>query len=107
MATEYPVRRPIRRAPTHPGKILKDEVLPALNLSVTKAAEHLRVSRQSLYKIVNCERSITPEMALRLGKFCGNGPDLWMEMQKRYDLWKAQSNLCNEIDTIPTFAIAE
>ena len=69
------------------------DVLPALGISISEAARQLRTSRQSLHAILACERAITPEMALRLGKFCGNGPGLWLRMQQHYDLWHAERRL--------------
>lgn len=90
------------RAPTHPGAILREDVLPALNITVTAAAEHLRITRQQLHRVLSEESSISPEMAVRLGKFCGNGPDLWLGMQDAYDLWHAEQRLGSEVDEIPT-----
>ena len=75
------------RAPSHPGELLREVVLPALNMTVTDAAAHLRVSRQQLHNILSERAGVSPEMALRLGKFCGNGPDIWISMQQGYDLW--------------------
>lgn len=76
MVREYPViQRPTRR-PTHPGVILRDDVLPALKLSVSEAARQLRVTRQTLHRITAGKTAITLEMAVQLGKFCGNGSGL-------------------------------
>lgn len=100
MAKEYLVSSRPERPPTHPGRILGDDVLPALKISVSEAARQLRVSRQTLHRIMAGTQSITPEMALRLGKFCGNGPGLWLRMQQNYDLWHAQQSLRSEIDKI-------
>ena len=103
MAREYKVRRyEIRRRPTHPGVILAEDVLPALRLSVSEAARRLRVTRQTLHRIISGRAAITPEMAVRLGKFCGNGPGLWLRMQQAYDIWQAQERLRKEIEKIPT-----
>ncbi len=76
-----------KRPPTHPGAILREDVLPALGLSKTETARRLGVSRQTLYDILREKRPVTPAMALRLGKFCGNGPRLWLNMQVAHDLW--------------------
>ncbi|HDO51107.1 MAG TPA: addiction module antidote protein, HigA family [Rhizobiales bacterium] len=88
--------------PVHPGRLLRDDVLPALGLNVTKAAKLLGVSRQTLHKIMREDdpAAVTPDMAARLGKLCGNGARLWMNMQVNYWLWHAEQ----EIDTsgIPT-----
>ena len=90
------------REPTHPGEVLREDVLPALGLSVSAAAMRLRVTRQTLHRILACEQGVTPEMAVRLGKFCGNGPDLWLAMQSARDLWHARRKLAAEVARIPT-----
>ncbi len=64
------------RLSTHPGEILREVVLPALDLSEAEVARRLRVPRQRLDRLLSCRSTLTPEVALRLGKFCGNGPDL-------------------------------
>jgi addiction module HigA family antidote len=94
-------RRPAR-APTHPGAILREDVLPAIGESVANAANKLGVTRQHLHRIIAEKAPISPEMAIRLGKFCGNGPELWLRMQQAYDLWHAQRALRAEIAKIPT-----
>ena len=75
-----------RRRPTHPGYVVRIE-LEELGLSVTEAAQRLAVSRPGLSALVNENRSVSPEMALKLGRFFGNGTELWMTMQARYDQW--------------------
>jgi addiction module HigA family antidote len=89
------------RAPTHPGEILREDILPALGLSVTEAARQLRVTRQTLHRILSGKSGVSAEMAVRLGKFCGNGPGLWLRMQQRYDLWHAEQRLRRELAKIP------
>ena len=101
MAKEYQIKKRPNRPPTHPGIILHEDVLPALKLSVSEAARQLRISRQTLHRIMAGTISITPEMAVRLGKFCGNGPGLWLRMQQNYDLWHAEQTLRDEIEKIP------
>ncbi len=100
------VREKRLRPPTHPGAILGKDVLPALNLSVTAAAQQLRVSRQTLHRILAGKAGVTPEMAVRLGRFCGNGPGIWLRMQQSYDLWHAQQRLEEEVAKIPTHRVA-
>jgi addiction module HigA family antidote len=80
---------------------LREDVLPALGLSVSEAARQLRVSRQTLHRILAGTSAVTPEMAVRLGKFCGNGPGLWLRMQEAYDLWHAERRLAEELSKIP------
>lgn len=87
--TRGPVERETNRAPTHPGRVVAME-LTELELSVTEAARRLDVSRRTLSELVNARRAVSPEMALRLGRFFGTGPDLWLNMQTRYDLWRVQ-----------------
>ena len=106
MAEEYFVTERPSRPPTHPGEILREDVLPALELSVSEAARQLGVSRQTLHRIMAGTHAITPEMAVRLGKFCGNGPRLWLAMQQAYDLWHAERRLRDQIDKIPTHRAA-
>jgi addiction module HigA family antidote len=76
-------------------------VLPALSLSVSEAARQLRVTRQTLHRVLAGKSGISPEMAVRLGKFCGNGPGLWLRMQQTFDLWHAQQHLRDELEKIP------
>jgi addiction module HigA family antidote len=99
--TEIAARRPAR-PPTHPGAILREDVLPAIGEAVAGAAKKLGVTRQHLYRILAEKAPVSPEMAIRLGKFCGNGPELWLGLQQAYDLWHAQRALGAEIDKIPT-----
>src|SRR5215469_10395765 len=72
--------------PMHPGQLLREEILPAFDRPKTEIAKLLGVSRQTLYDILEEKQPVTPVMALRLGKLCGNGPDLWLNLQKRYDM---------------------
>ena len=95
-----------KRAPTHPGSILREITFPAMKVTISRAAREMSVSRQSLHKILAGERAITPEMAVRLGKFCGNGPGLWLRMQMAHDLWAAEQALSAEIEKIPTHQVA-
>jgi antitoxin HigA-1 len=101
MARQSIVGERPRRPPTHPGAILRDDVLPALSLSVSEAARQLRVTRQTLHRVLAGKSGVTPEMAVRLGKFCGNGPGLWLRMQQAFDLWHAERTLRDELEKIP------
>jgi addiction module HigA family antidote len=96
------ITRDQNRAPAHPGEILREDVLPALKMPIATAAGHLGISRQTLHRILAGTLPVTPSMALRLGKFCGNGPELWLNMQRAYDLWHAQRKMGAEIAKIPT-----
>jgi len=100
--TEFAARRDPERRPTHPGEILREDVLPALGVGVTEAAQLLRISRMTLYRILSGKASVTPEMAVRIGKLCGNGPVVWVRMQEAHDLWGAERKLAEEVAAIPT-----
>ena len=104
---EYSVRRPLKRPPIHPGEVLREDVLPALGLSVSETAQRLGISRQQLHRVLACTHPITTEMALRIGKFAGNGPGLWLRMQQAYDLWHAEQRIKEELSKIETVASAE
>jgi addiction module HigA family antidote len=99
--TEMIARHPARE-PTNPGAILREDVLPAIGESVANAAKKLGVTRQHLHRILAEKAPISPEMAIRLGKFCGNGPELWLRVQQAHDLWHARRALKAEIARIPT-----
>ena len=99
--TDISVSGTPRMPPSHPGEILREDVLPALGLGVSEAARQLGVSRQSLHRIMAGRQPVTVEMALRLGKFCGNGPQLWLRMQQAHDLWLAEQRLQGELARIP------
>lgn len=98
--------RRLKRVPTHPGEILREDVLPELALPKTEIARHLGVSRQQLYGLLDESRPVTPATAVRLGKLCGNGPEIWLSMQMKHDLWHAEQNLASEIKNIPTLSAA-
>lgn len=102
---EYLVKRPLKRPPVHPGEILREDVLKSLNLSVSEAARRLGISRQQLHRILACKHPISTEMALRIGKFAGNGPGLWLRMQQAYDLWYIENKMADELSKIETIAI--
>jgi len=103
--TDIRAGRPVHQ-PTHPGAILREDVLPALGVSVKDAAAKLGVSRQSLHAVLGERTSVTVEMAMRLGKLCGNGPQLWLRMQQAHDLWRAERELAEVVARIPTLRAA-
>jgi addiction module HigA family antidote len=86
----------------HPGELLREDILPALGRTRAEIARLLGVSRQTLHAILTERASVTPEMALRLGKLCGNGPELWLALQTRYDLEHLMAAKRSEIEAIPT-----
>ena len=102
--TEYKVKRNASRCPTHPGAVLREDVLPAVKRAKTEIADLLGISRQQLNAILREKKPISPAVAVRLGKLFGNGPGLWVRMQGAYDTWHAE----REVDTakIPTIKAA-
>lgn len=102
MGKDSSKRESPKMPPVHPGEVLREDVLPALGLPVSRAAGQLGVSRQTLHRIMAGRQPVTVEMALRLGKFFGNGPGLWLRLQQNYDLWAAEKRLHAEIARIPT-----
>jgi len=91
--------------PSHPGLLLAD-ILPEMDggrRTIGEIATLLGVSRQTLHRVMAGRTAVTPEMAVRLGKLCGNGPGLWLRMQAAYDAWHATQRLGKAvIDAIPT-----
>ena len=81
------------RKPTHPGAILREDVLPELNMSVSAFSRSLGVSRQTLHAVLAERSGVSPEMALCLGALLGSGAQLWVDMQTKYDLWQAEAKL--------------
>jgi antitoxin HigA-1 len=78
------------RCPTHPGRIIKEDYLLPLCLTIKDIAEKLGVSRKTLSKIINERGAVTPDMALRLARAFDTTPDFWLNLQKNYDLWHAE-----------------
>jgi addiction module HigA family antidote len=88
--------------PVHPGEILREDILPAIARPRAEIARLLGVSRQTLYDILDEKKPVTVNMALRLGKLCGDGPRIWLAMQQAYDMQIAERAMAVEIEKIPT-----
>ena len=84
------IRVPTDRAPTHPGEMLLEEFLKPMGMSQQQLARLIRVPFQRVNELVNRRRGVTPATALRLSRLFGNTPDFWMNLQIRWDLYKAQ-----------------
>lgn len=106
MPREYKLKKSPKMQPPHPGSILRLDVLPALKISVTKAAGELGVSRQLVHGILAEKLPVSADMAVRLGKWCGNGAHLWLALQRDYDLWDAERRLSKDVSRIPTHKAA-
>ena len=79
-----------KRKPVHPGHLFKEEVLIPLELTVTQAALDLGISRKALSEFLNGRSSLSPEMAIRIGKATRTSPESWLNMQTKLDLWKIE-----------------
>jgi antitoxin HigA-1 len=90
-----------RHNPPHPGEVLKDGVFADNLVSVTDAAVALSVTRVSLSRVLNGKAGMSAEMAVRLGKWLGTGPEGWINMQAQYELWKAEQALKTMVRKIP------
>lgn len=104
--SEFAADHPPGMEPSHPGAILREDVLLALELDASEAARQLGVSRRKLQSILDERAAVTPEMAVRLGKFCGNGAAFWLRLQNAHDLWHAERALVGEVRKIPSHAAA-
>jgi len=85
--------------PPHPGEVLREDILPALNMTVTELANHLGVRRQTLSPLIHGRRAVSVEMAQRLGKAFGNGARFWLALQMQYEIWRAEKD--RPVDVAP------
>lgn len=88
--------------PVHPGNILKEMYLDPLGITVTGFADNIDVARRTVSLIINGHSGISAEMALRLSKALGTTPEMWLDMQQKYDLWNAGQRVA--LDTIKFLA---
>lgn len=79
----------MQRKPTHPGVLLKEEVLKPLGLTITDAAKDLGVSRKYLSEFINEKNSLSTELAIRISKATNTTPESWLGMQVKLDIWKS------------------
>lgn len=77
------------RKPTHPGKVLLEDVMKPLGITITEAAKDLGISRKALSEIVNGRCTLSPEVAVRIGKATHTSPESWLGMQTKLNLWNA------------------
>ena len=92
MARKLRSLRNPKRKPTHPGEILREDVLPALRMTQTEFAQRLGVSRLTVSEILHEKRPVSVDMAIRLGKLLGNGAGLWLRMQQALDVWALEQS---------------
>jgi antitoxin HigA-1 len=81
------------RSPAHPGAFLREDVLPHIEMGKGEFAEALGISRQMLHGILAEKHPVTVDMAVRLGYVLGNGPNIWINLQRTYDLWHAERRI--------------
>ena len=96
----FAAKRNPDRCPTHPGALLRDDVIPATGRSKTEIAKLLGISRQQLYDILRERKPVSPAVAVRLGKLFGDGAGIWTRMQAAYDTWQAERK--EDVSKIPT-----
>ena len=94
------IRVPKYREPTHPGEMLLEEFLKPMGISQQSLSRSIRVPYQRINEIVNKRRGITPATALRLGRYFGNTAAFWMNLQLRWDLYRAQSSEAETLQKI-------
>jgi addiction module HigA family antidote len=89
MATKEIAKLPAFR-PSHPGAILREDVLPGIDMPLVRVASHLGVSRQTLYDIINEKRGVTADIAARLARAFGSNTMFWLNLQSQHDAWLAE-----------------
>jgi antitoxin HigA-1 len=82
-----------KRKPTHPGKVLLEDVIKPLGITITDAAKDLGISRKTLSEIVNGRCTLSPEVAVRIGKATHTSPESWLAMQTKLDLWSVMQKV--------------
>jgi addiction module HigA family antidote len=96
----YVAKRNSDHCPTHPGTLLREDVIPATGRTKAEIAQLLRISRQHLYDILRERKPVSPAVAVRLGKLFGDGAGVWVRMQAAYDTWNAERE--EDVSKIPT-----
>ncbi len=101
-----PNTRKLQRRPVHPGEMLREEFLPEYSLTAAQLAAALGVSRQSVYELLRERRSLSPEMALRLGRLFGNSAAFWLNLQRTVDLNAAYAAIDDDLRRIEPLRVA-
>lgn len=103
---EYPVRRPLKRPPIHPGALMREILEDHVKLTIAEASRRMKVSRPALYAVLNGSAAVSADMALRFTRLTGGAPELYLNMQTGHDLEAAQQRLKNELASIkPVLAV--
>ena len=101
-----PNTREMKRRPTHPGEILREDFIPDYDLTVSGLARALGVSRQTVNELLRERRALSPEMALRLSRLFGTTPEFWLNLQRTVDLWDAAEAIKAEVKQITPLQVA-
>jgi addiction module HigA family antidote len=96
----------LKRRPTHPGEILREDFMPDYGLTVTGLATALGVSRQTVNELLRERRAVSPEMALRLSRLFGNSAEFWLNLQRAIDLWDAEAAIKDDVRRIKPLRVA-
>ncbi len=96
----------MKRRPTHPGEMLREDYLPDYGLSVSELANAVGVSRQSINELLRERRAVSPEMALRLARLFGNTPEFWLNAQRALDLWVISQVIKKDVSRIRPLSAA-
>ncbi|MBK7707608.1 MAG: HigA family addiction module antidote protein [Acidobacteria bacterium] len=94
------LKNSIKRRPTHPSAMLREDFLPDYGLSVSGLADAIGVSRQTVNELLRERRAVSPEMALRLSRLFGNSPEFWLNAQRAVDLWEASEAIGSDVERI-------
>lgn len=97
------VRTPTDREPTHPGEMLREEFLVPMNITQRELADAIHVPYQRINELINQKRGITPSTALRLSRFFGVSAEFWLNLQTRWDLYRAQKSEQAELERIQDY----
>ena len=96
----------MKRRPTHPGEMLREDFLPDYGLTVSGFAKAIGVSRQTVNEVLRERRAVSPEMALRLSRLFGNTAEFWLNAQRAVDLWEAAKRAKGRISRISPLTAA-
>ena len=99
------VRIPTNREPTHPGEMLKEEFLFPMGITQRELAHSINVPYQRVNELINGKRGVTPSTALRLAKYFGTTPGFWMNLQLRWDLYRAQRAEAKQLERIEPYSV--
>src|SRR3972149_10190058 len=96
--------RNLKKEPAHPGRILSEDFLKPFGLSQTRLAKEINTTFRTVNEIVNEKRNISPEMAIKLSRYFGTSPEVWLNLQNQYDLYKAKEKGQGNLGHIKPYA---